>query len=345
MTMNPSHDLAQQTHKITTSWASSDGKFRRAQSAFRNSIEPHGRFPPERNRYHLYVSLACPWAHRTLIYLHLKGLQNIISTSIVHPHIGRLGWSWTLEDQDLHPSFSSSIDPTLKPDPLYSAQQLRQIYFKADPNYQARFTVPVLFDSKNHTIVNNESSEIIRIFNSSFDHLLDQRGRELDLYPTDLRASIDELNEWIYDRINNGVYKAGFATTQDAYLEAVESLFESLDRVESILGRHRFLVGDRLTEADIRLYPTIVRFDVVYVSHFKCNLRTIRHGYPHIHRWLKELYHWKDNPAFRETTNFDHIKIHYFTSHPQINPTRIIPQGPLPAIEPADRTHPNPPPS
>lgn len=314
--------------KDITKWASSDGKFRRAPSVFRDRIDPSGPFPPEKNRYHLYVSLACPWAHRTLIYLHLKGLDKIVGTSVVHPYMGPLGWSWTAPEEH-QPSMAG-----VTPDPNYSAQQLREIYFKSNPQYEGRFTVPVLFDCKTHTIVNNESSEIIRIFNSSFNEIIEEEHRKIDLYPSRLQSQIDEINEWVYHQINNGVYRAGFATNQDAYLEAVDELFEGLDKVEAILSRQKYLVGDQLTEADVRLFPTIVRFDVVYVSHFKCNIKTIRDGYPHIHRWLRELYHSQENPSFRETTNFEHIKYHYFASHPQINPTRIVPKGPLPEILP-----------
>ncbi|MBW0529348.1 hypothetical protein O181_069063 [Austropuccinia psidii MF-1] len=236
-----------------------------------------------------------------------------------------LGWSWSAPDQ-----FKRQIDGII-PDLNNSADKLSEIYLKANPNYQGRFTVPILFDIQEQTIVNNESSEIIRMFNSSFNSLLDREHQEIDLYPSHLRQPIDEINEWIYNQVNNGVYKAGFATTQQAYEEALFPLFDALDRLEELLSGKQFLVGDRLTEADVRLFTTIVRFDVVYVQHFKCNIKDIRNGYPNINRWLKRLY-WNE-PAFQETTNFEHIKYHYFTSHPQINPKGIIPKGPLPEIE------------
>ncbi|CAH7672790.1 glutathione S-transferase [Phakopsora pachyrhizi] len=300
-------------HEITQ-WASKDGRFRRLGSEFRDSINERGRYPPERGRYHLYVSLACPWAHRTLIVLKLKGLQSIIGVSVVHPHMGSQGWSWSAPDE-----YDKDVEGVI-PDPNFSLGRLKDLYLKLRPDYDGRFTVPVLFDTKQREIVNNESGEIIRMFNGS-----------IDLYPENLRRPIDEANSWIYDLINNGVYKTGFATSQEAYDENLVPLFKGLDRVEKMLNGKDYLIGERLTEADVRLFTTIVRFDTVYVQHFKCNLRSIRNGYPNIHRWLKDLY-W-NNPAFKETTSFIHIKTHYFTSHPQINPTRVIPKGPLPLIE------------
>jgi len=274
------------------------------------------------DRYHLYVSYACPWATRTLIVRRLKGLEDIISVTVVSPHMGTQGWPFASVDQF----------PGADVDPLYKSEHVKDLYLKADPNYGGRFTVPVLWDKKNHTIVNNESSEIIRMFNTAFDDLIAPDKAALDFYPENLRAEIDDLNEWIYPNINNGVYRSGFASTQEAYQKAVNDVFEALDKVEKILTGKDYLVGNTLTEADIRLWVTIIRFDPVYVGHFKCNIRTIRDGYPAIHTWMQKLY-W-NNEAFRSSTNFDHIKTHYYWSHPFINPTRIIPEGPIPNIKP-----------
>ncbi|KAH9067590.1 glutathione S-transferase [Lactarius vividus] len=276
-----------------------------------------GQFPPEKDRYHLYVSYACPWATRTLILRKLKGLEDIIPFTVVSPRMGSEGWPFASADQF----------PGAGVDPLYQSQHIKDLYLRADPNFTGRFTVPVLWDKKQHTIVNNESSEIIRMFNSDFNSLLPEDKAKLDFYPEGLRKEIDGLNEWVYDQINNGVYKAGFATSSQAYRAAVVPLFDALDRVEGILKDKTYLVGDRLTEADIRLFVTIIRFDPVYVSHFKCNLRTIRYGYPNIHL---------QNDAFQSTADFEHIKTHYFWSHPHINPTRIVPIGPVPHILPLE---------
>jgi len=301
-----------------------DGSFKRAPSSFRNFIQVGGQFPPEKDRYHLYVSYACPWANRTLILRKLKGLEDIIPFTVVSPRMGPDGWPFASVDEF----------PGAGVDPLYQSQHVKDLYLRADPNFNGRFTVPVLWDKKQQTIVNNESSEIIRIFNSEFNGLLPEDKAKLDFYPEDLRKEIDEVNEWVYDKINNGVYKSGFATAFPAYRAAVLPLFEALDRVEGILKGKTYLIGDRLTEADIRLFVTIIRFDPVYVSHFKCNIRTIRGGYPNIHLWLRRLY-WK-NDAFQSTTDFEHIKTHYFWSHPNINPSRIVPIGPVPHIAPLD---------
>jgi len=298
------------------------GAFKRAPSSFRNFIQAGGEFPPERDRYHLYVSYACPWASRTLIMRKLKGLEDIIPVTVVSPRMGTDGWPFASVDQF----------PGADADPLYDSRHVKDLYLRADPAYSGRFTVPVLWDKKGNTIVNNESSEIIRMLNTEFNALVSAEKAQLDLYPAPLRADIDGVNEWVYDRINNGVYKAGFANSQEAYQGAVVPLFESLDRVEAMLKDKTYLVGDRLTEADIRLYVSIVRFDPVYVTHFKCNIRTIRNGYPNIHLWMRRLY-WQ-NDAFRSTTNFDHIKTHYFWSHPHVNPSRVVPLGPVPNIEP-----------
>lgn len=325
---NSKLDTSTQTsQKDITKWASEDGHFRRQVSSFREQISNEGRFIPEKGRYHVYVSLACPWAHRVLILLHLKGLTNFIGVSVVHPFMGPEGWSWNAPEE-----FNPSISGVIK-DSIYSSEKIKEIYLKADEKYDGRFTVPVLWDKREETIVNNESSEIIRMLNSCFNDLIEENYRKIDLYPKHLQNEIDTINEWIYDQVNNGVYKSGFATTQAAYESEVQPLFEALDKLEKILdGGKTYLVGDQLTEVDVRLFTTLIRFDVVYVAHFKCNLKTIRGGYPNLNHWLKCLY-WND-PAFKDTTNFEHIKFHYFTSHPQINPTRIIPKGPLPEIEP-----------
>ncbi|KAL4079572.1 glutathione S-transferase [Scleroderma citrinum] len=300
-----------------------DGSFKRAPSVFRNWIQPRGgQFPAERDRYHLYVSYACPWATRTLITRKLKGLEDIIPVTVVSPRMGENGW----------PFANADAFPGADVDPVYNSQHIKDLYFKADPNFSGRFTVPVLWDKKQHTVVNNESSEIIRIFNTAFNDLLPPEKAAVDIYPEELRQEIDELNSWVYDTVNNGVYKAGFAVSQEAYEKAVYPVFESLDRLEEMLKGKDYLIGDRLTEADIRLFVTIVRFDPVYVGHFKCNLRDIRHGYPALNRWMKKLY-WT-NPAFQSSTNFQHIKVHYYWSQTKVNPTRVVAVGPTPDIEP-----------
>ncbi|KAF8348534.1 glutathione S-transferase [Amanita rubescens] len=300
----------------------SDGTFKRQDAEFRNFIVKGGKFEPETGRYHLYVSYACPWATRTLIMRKLKGLEDIISLSIVSPRMGPEGWPFANIDEF----------PAAEVDPLYHSSHIKDLYLKANPNYNLRFTVPVLWDKKTHTIVNNESSEIIRIFNSAFNDLLPKDKAALDFYPAEHRAEIDELNGWVYDDINNGVYKSGFASKQDAYEKAVHKVFEGLDKAEKILTGKDYLVGGKLTEADIRLFVTIIRFDPVYVGHFKCDMRTIRGGYPNIHRWMKQLY-W-NNEAFKSTTNFEHIKTHYYWSQTVINPWRVVAVGPDPNIEP-----------
>ncbi|KAG6828600.1 hypothetical protein H0H92_007341 [Tricholoma furcatifolium] len=280
-----------------------DGSFKRADASFRNVVEKGGRFEPELDRYHLYVSYACPWATRTLIVRKLKGLESIIPVTVVSPRMGSQGWPFANVD----------AFPAADADPLYQSQHVKDLYIKADPDYGGRFTVPVLWDKKNHTIVNNESSEIIRMFNTAFNEFIPADKAALDFYPERLRSEIDELNSWIYPNINNGVYRSGFATTQEAYEKAVVEVFEALDKTEKILTGKDYLVGSTLTEADIRLWVTIIRFDPVYVGHFKCNFRTIRDGYPAIHTWMQKLY-W-NNDAFKSSTNFEHIKTHYYWSH------------------------------
>jgi len=294
----------------------SGGRFVRSQSQWRDWVTVDGRpapgrtrgFKAEPGRYHLYVSLACPWAHRTLIFRALKKLDNIISVSVVHHFMGENGWTFLAEDGATG-------------DTLYGLDFLHQIYTKADPAYSGRVTVPVLWDKKEQTIVSNESSEIIRMLNSAFDEWGDA---SVDFYPQALRAEIDAVNDLVYPAVNNGVYRAGFATTQEAYEEAFSELFTALDTVEDRLSRQRYLVGDRLTEADWRLFTTLVRFDPVYVGHFKCNLRRIV-DYPNLSNYLRDLF---QVPGVAQTVNMRHIKAHYYGSHATINPTRIIPVGP-----------------
>lgn len=298
---------------------SSGGRFVRSEAQFRNSIESGGRFAPEKGRYLLYVSLACPWAHRTLIFRHLKGLAPFIDVAVVNPLMLSNGW-------ELNTGFEGATG-----DPLYGLDHLYQLYLKADADYSGRVTVPVLWDRKHETIVNNESSEIIRLFNSAFDAVGATPG---DYYPAALRDEIDTVNARVYDCINNGVYKAGFATRQDAYGEAVQSLFEALDWLEGRLGERRYLCGTQITEADWRLFTTLVRFDPVYVGHFKCNLRRIA-DYPNLSNYLRELY---QVPGVAATVDMAHIKHHYYRSHTMINPTGIVPEGPvLDLDQPHDR--------
>ena len=277
---------------------STGGRFKRSVSAFRNWLTADGApgpageggFAAEKDRYHLYVSLACPWAHRTLILRKLKGLEPFISVSVVNPLMLENGWT-----------FADDF-PGATGDQLYHHQFLYQLYLQADPHYTGRVTVPVLWDKKQQTIVSNESAEIIRMFNTAFD----------------------ELNGWIYDNVNNGVYKAGFATSQQAYDEAVEAVFTSLERLEQILGQHRYLTGNQLTEADIRLWTTLVRFDPVYVTHFKCDKRRIS-DYLNLYGFLRDIYQM---PGIAETVSIPHIRHHYYRSHKTINPTGIISIGP-----------------
>ena len=299
---------------------SNGGKFERQASQFREwvSNDDNSQFPAESGRYHLYVSLACPWAHRALIFRKLKGLEKHIDISIVHPEMLDNGWE-----------FGDYPDAT--GDKLYDLDYLREIYTKAKPDVTTRVTVPVLWDTKTGQIVNNESAEIIRMFNSAFNSLT---GDDQDFYPQSLHEKIDAVNELVYHNINNGVYKAGFATKQDAYEDAVSALFHALDSLEVRLGEQRYLVGDTITEADWRLFTTLVRFDAVYHGHFKCNIRRIA-DYPNLYGYLRELYQY---PGIAETVNFDHIKRHYYYSHTMINPTQIIPAGPeLSLMEPHQR--------
>jgi putative glutathione S-transferase len=289
---------------------STGGRFVRSQAAFRDRVAADGStdFEPESGRYHLYVSYACPWAHRTLIYRALKGLEPHVSVSVVNPLMLENGW--TFEDWR-----------GVVPDPIFGASFLHQVYSRARPDYTGRVTVPVLWDRKTETIVNNESSEIIRFFDREFDSVGAAGPR---FCPRELEQEIDQINDFVYENINNGVYRAGFATTQEAYEEAVYPLFETLDWLEERLAASRWLVGGTLTEADIRLFTTLVRFDPVYHGHFKCNIRHLK-DYPNLWGFTRDLY---QHPKIRETVNFEHIKKHYYQSHDTINPTRIVPAGP-----------------
>jgi putative glutathione S-transferase len=295
---------------------STGGRFERKAPSFRNWVTKDGSagptgnsgFKAEPNRYHLYVSLACPWAHRTIIYRKLKGLEDMISLSVVNAFMGDEGWTFAPGEGVI-------------PDPILNAVNVHEIYTAAQADYTGRVTVPILWDKKTHTIVSNESPEIIRMFNSAFDDIGAIAG---DFSPPELLAEIDELNEFIYPTINNGVYRAGFATTQEAYDEAVVDVFSALDTLEVRLASRRYLTGNTITEADWRLFTTLVRFDAVYVGHFKCNLRRIV-DYPNIWGYLRDLY---QVPGIEETVAMDYIKTHYYGSHETINPTRIVPMGP-----------------
>ena len=306
--------------KWHTDWydtKSTGGSFQRKASNFRHWVTPDGSagpsgvagFKAEANRYHLYVSLACPWAHRAIIYRKLKGLEDIISMSVVNPYMLDNGWSFEPHDK--------VVD-----DPVMNAKFMHQIYTEAQPDYTGRVTVPVLWDKKTGTIVNNESSEIIRMFNSAFDAVGALPG---DFSPPELLDEIDDLNTFIYDSVNNGVYKAGFATTQEAYDKALVALFDALDILEDRLSGQRYLTGNKITEADWRLFTTLVRFDAVYVGHFKCNLKRIV-DYPSLWGYIRDLY---QQPGIAETVDIDYIKAHYYGSHDSINPTLIVPKGPL----------------
>lgn len=302
---------------------SSGGKFQRSQSQFNNWITADGGpgdsgqdgFKAEANRYHLYVSLACPWAHRTLIFRQLKGLQNIIGVTVVDPHMLESGW-------ELNGERGSDRDEINGHDYLY------QLYLQAQPDYQGRVTVPVLWDKKRKTIVSTKSADIIRMFNSAFDGLTDNNA---DYYPKTLRKAIDKMNATIYDNINNGVYRCGFATAQESYEEAYDQLFTALDQLEIQLNKQRYLLGHQLTEADWRLFTTLIRFDAVYVGHFKCNQQRIA-DYPNISNYLRDLYRVK---GIKQTVNMTHIKQHYYYSHTTINPTRVVPRGPVQNLDEA----------
>lgn len=292
----------------------SKGKFVREDAQFRHwlSDDSQAQFPADKGRYHLFVSLACPWAHRTLIMRSLKGLQDYIDVSVVHPDMLENGWEFD------GPEVGS---PATVGDQLFASQYMHQIYTRAKSDYTGRVTVPVVWDSQTNQIVSNESAEIIRMFNSAFNSLT---GNNDDYYPQALRGEIDEINEFVYHNINNGVYKTGFATTQDAYSEAFEALFDALEKVERRLEGKQWLVGGQMTEADIRLFTTLVRFDAVYVGHFKCNKKRIA-DYPNLQALVERMY---AIPAIASTTDLAHIKRHYYFSHRMINPTGVVPQGP-----------------
>lgn len=301
--------------------SSADGAFQREQAQRRHWVTADGQpgpsgeggFKAEAGRYHLYVSLACPWAHRTLILRKLKGLESWIDVSVVSWLMLENGWT-----------FDKSHGST--GDKLGGFEFMHQRYTADTADYTGRVTVPVLWDKQLNRIVSNESAEIIRMFNSAFNGLT---GNTLDFYPEPLRATIDELNERIYPAVNNGVYRAGFATSQKAYESAFDDVFAELDHLEQHLGDHRYLAGEYLTEADVRLFTTLIRFDAVYYSHFKCNVRRIA-DYPNLSNWLREMYQW---PGVAETVDFEHIKGHYYASHRTINPTGIVPKGPLQAFD------------
>lgn len=295
---------------------STGGNFVRSTTQFRNWITADGQpgpsgkggFKAESGRYHLYVSLACPWASRTLIMRKLKGLEDCISLSVVHPLMLENGWTF-------------ADGPGVIKDPIFHSDYLYQVYLQADPNYSGRVTVPVLWDKQTNTIVSNESAEIMRMFNKAFNHIT---GNQDDYYPADLQAEIDAMNDFVYPNINNGVYKAGFSTNQEVYEKEVKALFAALDKLEEHLADKDYLVGDRLTEADLRLFTTLVRFDPVYFGHFKCNIKALV-DYPKLWAYTKRLYH---HAGISDTVNFDHIKDHYYGSHKTINPTGIVPVGP-----------------
>ena len=298
--------------------ASTGGAFRRSEASFRNWITPDGApgpsgtggFPAEAGRYHLYVSYACPWAHRTLVFRAIKGLEDLITVSVVHPDMLDDGWTFRTDF------------PGATGDTLHGEDFLRDVYLRAEPNMTGRVTVPVLWDKVQNTIVSNESSEIIRMFNSAFDGLT---GNTQDYWPEDLREEIEVVNARVYDTVNNGVYKAGFATRQGPYEDAVGALFDSLDWLEDRLSRQRWLMGDRLTEADWRLFTTLVRFDSVYHLHFKCNRRRLI-DYDNLWEYTRDLY---QQPGVAATVRMDHIVRHYHYSHETINPNRIIPINPI----------------
>ena len=297
-------------------WKIEDGEFVRTTSGFRNWVTADGSagpsgsagFQAEPGRYHLYISHACPWAHRTMIFHKLKGLEEVISVSVVHPLMPAESWVFG--------EYPGSTE-----DHLFDAKFLYEIYEHAEPGFSELVTVPVLWDKQRQTIVNNESSEIIRMLNSAFDGF---GNAELDFYPTELRNEIDEINQRVYENVNNGVYRAGFATSQKAYDAAFERLFSTLDELEERLSGQRYLVGDQITEADWRLFTTLVRFDAVYYNHFKTNKKRLIE-YPNLWGYTRELY---QVPGVADTVNMDHIKTHYFASHLSINPTGIVPRGP-----------------
>ncbi|KFZ36699.1 hypothetical protein HR45_14655 [Shewanella mangrovi] len=310
--------------------AKTDGKFVRENAQFRNWVTADGSagatgnagFKAEADRYHLYVSLACPWAHRTLIFRELKGLQHLIPVTVVEPHMLQNGWEFAGAGQSANAHHIAGADA----DPLFQKDFLYQLYLEADHNYSGRVTVPVLWDKQQQTIVSNESADIIRMFNSAFNDLT---GNTVDYYPAHLQAEIERWNTLIYPNINNGVYRAGFATQQAAYEQAFDDVFATLDTLEQHLSNQRYLAKEQITEADWRLFTTLIRFDAVYFGHFKTNLRRIS-DYPAISAYVRELY---QQPGIAGTVNIEHIKQHYYYSHDSINPTRVVPKGPALAFD------------
>jgi putative glutathione S-transferase len=311
-------------HELTND----DGEFERQSTTFRDEIrdDPDARYQPEAGRYHLYVSYACPWAHRTLLIRSLKGLEDAISVDVVDPFRADDGWQFTPEKEGC------------TPDSLYGSDYLRELYVEADPDANCRVTVPVLWDKREETIVNNESAEILRMLDTEFDGVSGSEAtggssgersdgiadHDVDLYPEGYREEVDRIIEDIYDPINNGVYRAGFANSQEAYDRAIDDLFGALDHWDEVLADQRYLAGDRLTEADICMFTTLIRFDHVYHTHFKCNVRAI-HEYDNLWPYLRDLY---QTPGVAETVNMDQIKEHYYTTHPDVNPKRLIARGP-----------------
>jgi len=305
-----------QWHDVWYDTKASQGRFVRTESQFRSWVTPDGSAGPsgsagfraEPGRYHLYVGFACPWAHRTLILRKLKGLEALIGISAVSSFMGEQGWTF-------------APGPETIPDSVNGVERIYELYTLADAHYSGRATIPILWDKKQRTIVSNESAEIVRMLNSAFDQV---GANGNDYYPRELRAEIDELNAFIYPSLNNGVYRAGFATTQEAYEEAATAVFAALDTLEARLATRRYLTGKRLTEADIRLFTTLIRFDPVYHGHFKCNLRRVV-DYPNLWGFVRDLYQL---PGIAETVHIDVIKRHYYRSHPTVNPSRIVPIGP-----------------
>ncbi|KAF2179414.1 glutathione S-transferas-like protein [Zopfia rhizophila CBS 207.26] len=289
------------------------------------TIEEGGQFPPEKDRYHLYIGLFCPFAHRVNLVRHIKHLTSIISLSVVKPYPkGEQGWRFPASDDEY---------PNATVDHLFSSKFLHEVYFKADKDYKGKYSVPVLWDKKLNTIVNNESAEMLRWLPNAFNSLLEPEVAKIDLYPESLRAEVDAITPWIQSDINSGVYKAGFAKTQESYEKGVIPLFAALNRLEELVAKNGgpYILGKQMTELDLRTYATIVRFDSVYVQHFKCDIGTIRHDYPVLNNWLKGMY-WRVG-GFQETTDFKHIKENYTKSHEDINPLAITPLGPYPNVE------------